>query len=161
MKKKIYFIFFRCYSRQTKHLIYIGDGNVNPLILQWYHGHMLQVVWLDNLKSFVILTDENQYEIYTIESTYNLRLKIRLRTCLMKTTDDIIKEKIYLRADEYHLFIYYERNNGQKRLRLLNPTFECIQSYSIDKCLQRDEHIHSHDNGIVIGLGVNQEYVKT
>jgi hypothetical protein len=65
-----------------------------------------------------------------------------------------------LRTDESHIFIYYERINEQKRLRLLNPTFECVQSYSIDKCFQRDEHIQSHDNGFVIGLAVNQEYVR-
>jgi hypothetical protein len=141
-------------------LIFIGDGNVNPIILQWYHGHIIQLVWFDSLQSFVTLTDDNQHEIYTIDSTSSLRLKIRLRTCLPKHDNDIIKDQIFTRTDEFHIFIYYERIDGRKRLRLLSPTFECVQSYSIDKCFQRDEHIRSHDNGFVIGLGVNQEYVR-
>lgn len=141
-------------------MIFTGDGNINPISLHWYHGHIIQLVWFDNLKSFVTITDNNRYEIYTIESTYNLRLKIRLRTCLPQTTNEIIKDQIFLRTDESHIFIYYERIDGRKRLRLLNSTFECIQSYAIDQCLQRDEHIHSHDNGLIIGLGVNQEYVR-
>lgn len=120
---------------------------------------MLQLIWFDNLKSFITITDDQQYEIYTIESTYNLRLKIRLRTYLPKSLNNIIKEKIFLRTDQYHLFIYYERINEQKRLRLLNPQFQCIQSYSIDKCFRRDEHIYSHDNGQVIGLAIDHEYV--
>ncbi|CAF1216757.1 unnamed protein product [Adineta steineri] len=148
-----------CYSHESKQLVFVRDGTINSVILQWYHGHVIQIVWFDNLQSFVIITDDKQYEIYTIESTYNLRLKIRLRTCLPKHNIDIIKEQIFLRTDEYHIFIYYERLDKSKRLRLLNPTFECIQSYSIDKCFQRDEHIRSHDNGFVLNLGVNQEYV--
>ncbi|CAF3645036.1 unnamed protein product [Rotaria sp. Silwood1] len=148
-----------CYSRQTKQLIFIGDGNVNPIILQWYHGHMIQLVWFDSLKSFITVTDDSQYEIYTIESTYNLRLKISLRTCLPKNHNDIIKDQIFMRTDECHTYIYYERIDGRKRLRLLSPTFECVRSYSIDRFFQTDEHIHSHDNGFVIGLGINQEYV--
>ncbi|CAF4235312.1 unnamed protein product, partial [Rotaria sordida] len=108
-----------CYSRQTKQLIFIGDGNMNPIILQWYHGHMIQLVWFDNLKSFITITDDSQYEIYTIESTYNLRLKISLRTCLPNNNNNnIIKDQIFMRTDEYHIYIYYERINGQKRLRL-------------------------------------------
>jgi hypothetical protein len=145
-----------CYSRQSKQLIYIGDGNINPIILQWYHGHMIQLVWFDSIKSFVILTDDNYYEIYTIESTYNLRLKIRLRTSLPKSNIDIKTEEIFMRTDECHIFIYYERIDGKKRLRLLDSTFQCVQSYSIDKYFQS----HSHDNGFVIGLGVNQDYVR-
>jgi hypothetical protein len=121
---------------------------------------MIQLVWFDSIKSFVVLTDDNQYEIYTIESIRNLRLKIRLRTCLTKSNNNIIKDQIFLRTDEHHIFIYYERVDGRKRLRLLSPTFECVQSYSIEKCFQRDEHIHSHDNGFVLGLGINQEYVR-
>ncbi|CAF1061856.1 unnamed protein product [Rotaria sordida] len=149
-----------CYSRQTKQLIFIGDGNMNPIILQWYHGHMIQLVWFDNLKSFITITDDSQYEIYTIESTYNLRLKISLRTCLPNNNNNnIIKDQIFMRTDEYHIYIYYERIDGQKRLRLLSSTFEYVRSYSIDKFFQIDEHIHSHENGSVVGLGINQEYV--
>ncbi|CAF3160339.1 unnamed protein product [Rotaria sp. Silwood2] len=148
-----------CYSRQTKQLIFIGDGNVNPIILQWYHGHIIQLVWFDSLKSFITVTDDNRYEIYTIESTYNLRLKITLRTCLPKNNNDIIKDKIFMRTDEFHIYIYYERIDERKRLHLLSSTFECVRSYSIDKCFQTDEHIRSHDNGFVMGLGINQEYV--
>jgi hypothetical protein len=121
---------------------------------------MIQLVWFDSLKSFVIVTDDNHYEIYTIESTYNLRLKIRLRTSLPKSNIDIIKDQVFLRTDDSHIFVYYERIDGRKRLRLLDSTFECVQSYSIDTCFQRDEHIRFHDNGFVIGLGVNQDYVR-
>lgn len=141
-------------------MIFTTDGNVNSVILQWYHGHVIQLVWFDSIQSYVALTDDNQYEIYSIESTYNLRLKIRLRTCLPKGDSDIIKNQIFMRSNEGHIFIYYERIDGRKRLRLLNSTFECVQTYAIDKCFQRDEHIRSYDNGLVIGLGINQEYVR-
>ena len=45
-------------------------------------------------------------------------------------------------------------------LRLLNSSFECVQSYAIDRCFEREEHLRSHDNGTVIELGVNQEHVR-
>lgn len=144
----------RCYSRQTKQLIYSIDGDVNSTILQWYHGHLLQLVWFDHLKSFVTITENPRYEIYSIQCLTNLRLKIRLHTCLPAPADDLIKDRIYLRTDDEHLFIYYERTNGRKRLRLLNRMYECIRSYPIDQCLHKD------DQGCVIGLGVNQDYVR-
>ena len=141
-------------------MIYSADADVSSTILQWYHGHLLQLVWFDHLKSFVTITDHQRYEIYSIQCLSNLRLKIRLHTCLPSTNSDIIKDQIYLRMDDNHLFIYYERINGRKRLHLLNPTYECVQSYPIDRCLQQDEHRHSNDNGFVLGLAVNQEHVR-
>ncbi|CAF1479705.1 unnamed protein product [Rotaria sp. Silwood1] len=89
----------------------------------------------------------------------NFRLKISLRTCLPKNHNDITEDQIFMRTDECHIYIYYERIDGRKRLCFLNRTFECIRSYSIDKCFQTDAHIRSHDNGFVFGLVINQEHV--
>jgi hypothetical protein len=150
----------RCYSRQSKQLIFIGDGSFNTVILQWYHGHIIQLLWSDSLQSYVTITDENQYEIYTIESTYTIRLKISLRTNLPKHSSEILRDRVFLRADDAHLFIYYERTDGRQRLRLLNSTLECVRSYAIDQCFQTEEHISARDSGSVIGLGINREYVR-
>lgn len=117
-------------------------------------------MWYDCLKSFVALTDNNQYEIYTIETTYSHRLKICLRTALSKNSNDIIKDKIFMRTDENYLYIYYEKMDGQKRLRLLNSTFECVQSYPFHHFFQNDEFIRSHTDCCVVGLGINQEHVR-
>jgi len=147
------FFIIRCYSRQTKQIVYIYDENLDPITLSWYHGHIIQFVWFDQIKSFVVLTDHQHYEIYTIELTNSFRLKIRLRTYLTTKIDEIHKEKILLQTDANHLFIYYEKLNERKYLRLLNLSFECVRLYSLDKYVSSQEKI--------LALGIDDRHVSS
>ena len=155
-----FFLFFRCHSRSSKQIIFSGDTTANPIVLQWYHGDILQLVYFNVLKSFVAITDETDSNIYTIDVTHQSRLKIRLRTCLPKHSSVILKDRLFLRTDECHLFVYYERENRQKRLRLFSPTLECVRSYSIGHCLERAMSTLQGNTGSVVGLAVNQTQVR-
>lgn len=127
--------------------------------MPWYHGTILQLAWFNPLRSFVALTDESQWNIYSIELTSNGRLKIRLRTFLPKHhQSEIIKESILLRTDDSQLFIFYQRTNGQKRLRVLNETFELHRTYLLDQCFASEQIRPVNQVG---GLAVNQTHVSS